>query len=788
MKTIIVAFRSLFKKGRNNLVKIISLSVGLAVGLVLIAKVYFEQTYDDFVPAAERIYQIHEQAVIGGELINHPQVSGAIAHGIKTEVPEVEAATRLTSLTFEELAFYTPDKKKYRAQPFLADSCLFDIFPLRVLTGDPKDILTRPMYAMVSKKIADSMGGVDAAVGQTIVFDRFPGRTLTIGGVFEDLPLNSHLYYTMLMSMNSIGQFMGDGSNIWVGNDRYMGYVRLMPGVAPESIAPGIRSMQEKNQPMERMKEMGFELSYNLMPLLDVHNGTPEAKRMAALLSILAFALIFTAVMNYILIVVSSLVGRAKEMAVNKCYGASEKNIYGKMLAETFAALLVSIVLAGLFVAFFRGTVEDLLGTSVTALLNWRSAAWLTGVCLLVFFISGFVPGFLFARVPVASAFRNNSENKRYWKLGLLFLQIVSAGFLLTLLVIINRQYNHLLNNNPGYAYEQMGYSPLNGISEDDRSKILEEVRRLPEVSGAATCTVNLISGQGGNMVFPADEERELFHMNDLYTVGNDYLKLMEIPLLEGRSFIQDVPTSNEVMVSRAFAERLRLLMNWNDGVTGKAIRFTEHGGPYTICGVFDNIRIGAISNEETRPMAMFYSSAPSNTLVVKYHRQTQAANQQVAEVMNRLMPDRENIVYSYSAEIVNLYVGARKFRDAVMIGSIVTLIITLIGLVGYTKDEMNRRRKETAIRKVNGATLTDILRMFMKDINRIALPALIIGGGISAYVAANWQSQFSEKTALSPLLFVLCALGVLLIILSAVALNCYRAANENPALSIKSE
>jgi len=100
----------------------------------------------------------------------------------------------------------------------------------------------------------------------------------------------------------------------------------------------------------------------------------------------------------------------------------------------------------------------------------------------------------------------------------------------------------------------------------------------------------------------------------------------------------------------------------------------------------------------------------------------------------------------------------------------------------------MNRRRKETAIRKVNGATLTDILRMFMKDINRIALPALIIGGGVSAYVAANWQSQFSEKAALSPLLFVLCALGVLLIILSAVALNCYRTANENPALSIKSD
>jgi putative ABC transport system permease protein len=246
-------------------------------------------------------------------------------------------------------------------------------------------------------------------------------------------------------------------------------------------------------------------------------------------------------------------------------------------------------------------------------------------------------------------------------------------------------------------------------------------------------------------------------------------------------------------MVNRNFAAKLLSLTGWNDGVIGKNIIVTSHSGmyntePLTICGVFENARAGAIGREDTRPVALFYSSNPSPFLLVKYHRQTPEANQHLAETLERLIPGKNIEVRSYPAEIVNMYADADRFRDAVMIGSIVTLIITLIGLVGYTKDEMNRRRKETAIRKINGATLADILRMYMGDINRIALPALIIGGGISAYVAANWQSQFSEKAALSPLLFVLCALGVLMIVLSAVAVICYRAANENPEISIKIE
>jgi putative ABC transport system permease protein len=793
MKTIIVAFRSLLKPGRSNFTKIISLGTGLAVGLVLIAKVYFEQSFDDFFPDADRTYQIQSNVSrTDAEPKDFGAVSGAIAPGMKAEIPEVEAATRFTEITGSNSTFFTSDRKKYKGNFVLADTCLFRVLYRRVLTGDAVDVLSRPMYAMVSRRIAERMGGMNAVVGQTIEMENFPKRIITIGGVFEDLPLNSHLDYNVLVSMASAGQFIHDGTKNWVGNDRYLGYVRLSPGATPESIAPAIRWMQENNQPLEEMTKSGVELHYTLLPLTEVYSKMENINRLTNLLAILAFALIFTAVMNYVLIVVSSLVGRAREMAVNKCYGASTGDIYRKILAETFADLVAGTVLAGFIVAVFSDMIEYLLGTGIGALFTVQSAVLLAAVWLVIFCIAGLAPAFLFARVPVAAAFRSYRENKRFWKLGLLFIQITAACFLLTLLVVIVRQYNHMVGDDTGYQSENLAYCLLFGVDSDARHSAVEEIGRLPEVAGATLCTETFIWHSSGNNVLLPGDSRDLFNIADSYWVGNGYLEIMGIPVVEGRSFTENITSSREVMVSRSFVDKIIPFTGWTDGVVGKSILITEHmespTDVFTVCGVFEDVRTGAIGREDTRPRVIFYDNAMPPILLVKYHRQTAEANRRVAETLERMMPDKEIVVHSYPAEIVNLYSDSRRFRDTVLIGSIVTLIITLIGLLGYTKDEINRRRKEVAIRKVNGATLVDILRMFMTDVSRIALPAIVIGAGISAYVATNWQAQFSEKTALSAAMFVACGILILAIVLSAVMFYCYRAANANPALSIKSE
>lgn len=792
MKDILIAFRSLFKKGRHNVIKIVSLSVGLAVGLILIAKIYFEQSYDTFYPDNERIYGVYTKGIFNGELDEHWNLPGGIVPAMKREIPSVEQGTRYTHVGTQTFTM-EDDKKKYSGSFILADSCLFDMFPRNMIAGNAKEVLARPMYVLVSKKIADKMG--DKVIGRIFEMDDIPGRKMTVGGIFEDFPENSSLQCDILVSLPSIGWFMYDGSMNMLGNDRYFGFVKLVPGVDPESLAEDIRHMQERNQPLEEMKKAGVDLTYTLRPLMEIHNGSEGVKRMVWLLGGLAFALIFTAMMNYILVVISEMVNRSKEVAVRKCYGGAAKDIHSMVLSETFIHLILSLGLAVFLIYLFQDTVHELLNTSVEALVFSKGSLILLGICIGVFLITGLVPGYLYTRIPVASAFRNYRESKRLWKLGMLFFQFVAAGFLFSLVAIIGRQYNYMIDDNPGYAYDRLAYSSLAGVDSTLRQKVLDEMLRLPEVEQVSTCTELPIYAGSGNNIYLPDDDRELFNICDLYYAGNGYIDLMEIPVVMGRSFTENVPSSDEIMVSRSFLDQMAKFADWSDGPIGKTILVSEHSDArgeedkiFTICGVYENIRIGVIGQSDSRASVLFYNSRPSYTLLIKFKQLTPEALQKASNTLQTLMPNREVTVNAYRTDMVDMYRDSRKFRDSVLIGGLITLIIALVGLLGYTNDEVNRRRAEIAIRKVNGATLKDILSIFLLDILRIAVPALLLGVGIAYYTSQQWLEQFSKKIPLSLLIFIGSAVVLLAVILAVVMINTRRAANDDPVNSLKSE
>ena len=778
------AFRSVFKKKQNNGIKIISLGVGLAMGLVLIAKVCFEQSFDNFYPHSERIYQIQENVVSGNDKPNaYGQVSGGVAPGMKADLPQVEAATRLTPLQ-DDAVFFTQDKKRLTGTFIMADSCLFDVLPRPMIVGNAKKVLSQPMYVLVSEIIAKKMG--NNAVGQTIRLDTWPGKTLTIGGVFKDIPENTHLKYDVVISMSSILHFFqNDGTKNWVGNDRYLGYVRLGPNTNPQSLTPAINKMQARHVDMNELKKAGVKLSYSLLQLEKIHSDEPSTKRMSILLALLAFALIFTAVLNYILIVLSSLVKRSKEIAIHKCYGAAEANISSLVLTETFIHLLISIVVATLLIFLFRTQVEEILAAPLNALFTFRTGLLLAVVCIAVFFSSGIVPARIFARIPVSSAFRNFKESRRKWKLGLLFLQFIAAAFLITLLVIIGRQYNSMVNDNPGYVYENLLYCNTSGVTKVERQKAIEELKRIPEVQAVATCSTLPMFGASGNNVSEPGKTQELFNIADLYNADADYLSLMEIPVVAGKDFEHSAADSAQVLVSQCFADKLAKMLNWKDGVVGKTIQVSEHGA-CTIKGIYKDIRIGSISEPDPRPSAIFSANVPLNNIMIKFHQLNSAGIRQVNEVLQTVLPNKDIVVTPYKTSMTFLYSSSRLFRNSVLIGGIITLIIVLIGLIGYTNDEINRRSAEIAIRKVNGATAKEILRLFIKDILRIAIPALVIGELLAAVAAEKWMENFAQKTSLSLFIFLGCGIAVLAIILSVVSLDSYRTAVQNPVDAIK--
>ena len=719
-------------------------------------------------------------------------MSGAIAPGMKAEVPGVEFATRYTRIGENNELIMTPEEQYLTATILLADTSFFDIFPRPLLVGDPKDVLARPGYVMISRSLAEKMGGVGNAVDKTFVRDANHGSPFTIGGVFEDIPENSHLRYDAVASLATMPEW---STTNWLGNDRYIAYVKLLPGTDPNGLAPAIRRMQERNQDMEGLKKAGVDLSYSISPLQDIHNNNKEVKDMNYMLIFMAIILISIAVLNYILVVISTLIGRAKEVAVHKCYGASGKNIFGMILSESFLHLLLSLLLAAFLIVIFKGKIEDLLSASLSALFTLPTMSILLAICVVVFAVTGFVPTWLFMRIPVATAFRSVKESKRYWKLCLLFVQFVATAYLVALLITISRQYDTMISSHPGYAYENLVYCNTRGVDPQVRDRAMAELRRLPQVKMVSCSTELPFSYPSGNNINIPGDDRDLFNIADMYFVGDNYFDLMEIPVVEGHAFRPDEANGDKIMVSRKFVDLMEKTAGWTGSIIGKGVMVSEHSKGtkvFTVCGVFDDFRIGSLKGPDTRASIFFYATPdcynPPANILIKMNTMSSDNLAEVNRVLTETITGKVVEASVYKMDIVRQYQDDRDFRDAIMISGIVTLIIALIGLLGYTADETNRRGREIAIRKVNGATAVNILRMLSRDISYIALPALAIGVAVAYINASGWLEKFAERIHLSFFIFIGAALFVYAVIISCVLIRAWNVANENPVESIKAD
>lgn len=788
MNILKLAYRNLFRKKQNTVIKILSLGTGLSVGLVLLSKVSFEQHYDDYFPDAQRIYRVETRVVRNDEPKEFGQVSGAIAPGFKEEVPGVETATRFTGLSEDNAAFYTEDRKRFRGTFILADNHFFEVLPRPMLSGDATEILSQSMQAMVSQSLAKRMGGNVA--GKSIRLEAYPDKEIIIGGVFLDVPENSTYRYDVIVSMESLPRFFWDGRENWMGNDRYISFVKLQHGVDPKGLAPAIRKMQEKNQPLEEIAKSGIDLSYALVPLVSLHCGSEGVKNAMLVLAIIAFALLLTAVLNYLLIVITNLMQRSKEMAVNKCYGASQWNILRLISSETLLIFFLALLFALLLLYSLRPSVEQILGASFQSLFSANALAVAGMATLLIFAIAVLIPAGVVRRIPLATVFRQNKRMKQSWKLLLLFIQFAAAAMLLSLTASVGKQYRHMINDDPGYDYRNLVYFELPGVDSTTKILLRERLTALPEVEPASLCSMLPLNYMSGNNVSIPGSDKELFNIADLYFADERFLPLMDIPLNAGKNF-ERKSSYGEAVVSESFREKMKTLEGWDD-IVGREVMISEHGLT-RIVGVFPDIRIGSMGHPDTRPTVLFYSAnSPfiiqhyTDYLLVKVKNDRPEAITAVSETAAQLLPGREVIPLSYGDNIVKSYDSERLFRNAILIGSLVTLIIAIIGLIGYINNEIAYRTSEIAIRKINGATLDDILRIFARKIFFIAIPAVMAGLAATALLSHRWLGNFSEQWPISLWQYLLLGLALLLLIETVVLVNCFKAANQNPVDSLK--
>lgn len=767
MRKLHYTLQTLLRGGGSNIIKVISLTLGLLVGILLFARVAFELNYDSHYAEPDKLYYLQRQSVEENGELSGPSLAqyGPMASALRENFPD--EVVNATALSYPEgETFYYGDQKTDEVLTLYANESLFATTSIPLLQGNASGLADVDV-AFVSNAYARRLfGDASQAVGKTIQMKGFRNVNvpLLIRGVYEETPENAELRFDVAYSFPTQMKMWGEERSVWGANISYYTLVRFRSAADVSQVEARMDDMMKKYLPKDKngRKEM-----YSFTPVQGHHAAKEEVSRMVGILSVLAFALLLMAALNYVLVSVSGIDQRSKSVGVHKCSGASGGNIFAMFLCETGLLLFVVVLLVGLLMVQFREQVEYMAEASLYTLFTWQ-VLWVPVVAVAgVFLLAGFLPGYMFAAIPVTQVFRRSAGGRNGWKRPLLFVQFAGVPFILGLLMAVLLQYHHVTSKDPGFDPEGIVTAYY---SFPDATSLF---RDLPMVQGYAKGSDVLVEYSGDNLNNESGEKISI----RMGAADPQFVPLMGIRLVEGRNFTR----KGEILVNEEFVRQMR----YADSPIGKQIDYWA--GPVTITGVMKDYAVKSAYFPQDAILLM--GEEPGwgpHTVRLKppYDDNLRALN----GAMKEMFPGEDIVFASLEQRMELQYDSVRRFRNAVMLAAVSIVLIALMGLLGYTHDEVRRRSKEIAIRKVNGAGVMSILRLLSLDVSAVALPAVVLGTVASYFISGTWLNQFAEQIPLSPLLYIGLAIGLLLLIAGCVVAKAGRIANENPVNSIKSE
>lgn len=768
MKQLYYTIQTLLRGRGSNIIKVISLTLGLLVGILLFARVAFELNYDSYYSEPENLCITLRTGISDG-IKKEPNIDnyGKLAEAIRENFPdEVEDATVLD--LFSQSPLYHEGKKMEHVILATSKSHVFSTLGIKVLLGDVSQ-LDRVDVIFISRSLARRLFADANPIGKTINIEiDYP---LTVQGVFEDIPENTEFHFDGVYSFDTRSKQYGSERGGWGYDSSYHCMVRF-------------RHPDEREKVEVRMPEMlkkyihnykGQSEEYSFMTPSQYHLQKPESRKIVMILSILGFAILLVAGMNNVLISVSSLAQRAKSVGIHKCNGASDGHIYRMFLYESALLILLSLLFVTVLLFTFKLEIEDLSGASLKALFTWQTLWVPILVSLVLFLVIGLFPGKLFAAIPVTQVFHRFTAHRFVWKRSLLFIQFTGIAFILGLLMVILLQYHQVMTRDMGYKVDNLavGWSPYREIDKMDG--ILRGLPIVEEFCNASTIIY------GGYMGQPYTDAHGKEFMGRIEFVDEHYVPVMGLQIIKGRNIQQD----KEILINEEMVRQI----GWTDSPIGKNLEDGKNNFG-TIVGVVKDYVVQSAYMPQA-PVALMSNLEWMNVLNKRNIILKEPFGENLAKIntlMKEAFPTVDIVFRSARQEIDKQYQEVRRFRNVVIIASIAILLIALMGLFGFVNDEIQRRSKEIAIRKVNGAEVPDILRLVSGNIFWTALSAVLVGI-VFAYIVSNkWLEQFSDRVSVNGGHFLVVIIIILLLIIGSVIGRSWNVANENPVNSIKNE
>ncbi|MCK5066991.1 MAG: ABC transporter permease [Bacteroidales bacterium] len=788
-----VTFRHIRKHMLISILNISGLAIGIGCFVLIMLFVNHEFKYDQFNEHYNDIYRIRVDAQIGSTVIKQLGTPAPLPVAMYDEYPEIRAITRIgqrsRTVTIDE-RIYNEDNAAY------VDSTFAEIFTLNFIEGMQGKYLNEPGQVIIDRTTARKYFGEEPAYGQVInISDTIQ---VTIAGVFEDFPTQSHFHFNFLISMVS----RPDEANRqeWFANN-YATYMRLEPGFPKDELETKLPEFVDKYMFQEQYGEFedgeNFWVLY-LQHIRDIHLGSdlngefePNGNlTYIRIFSIVAFLVLIVACINFMNLTTASSSIRAREIGVRKTNGASRAMLQQQFFAEAIIVSILALVLSMGLVESLMGTYQNFTGREIQIhyLDNFLVIPGLLAMATVVGLLSGSYPALYMSNFSAIDSlgFKGVKQAKSWFRNILVLFQFSVAIFLIAATLVTQQQMDLIMNDSLGFNKEQVILvNRANYLENVDT--YMDELRNNPEIIQVAS-SYNVPGDKLINWGFGVEGNDNNFSINANMT-DETYLETMELELVAGRYFSKAFGAEKDKVILNETAVNL---FEMEDPIGKITYLYGDRNRQMEVIGVVKDYHWES-KHMEIRPHALMHLEimdwVEPNYVSVRF---AGSDLEKVVGILEKSWEEQvESIPFEYEfldEHYEGIYQNEKQTRSLLIIFAMIAIFISCLGLFGLASFMAERRTKEIGIRKTNGATTRNILGILSLDFTKWVLLANIIAWPFTWWSMKLWLESFAYRIDIPYWVFLVAGVLAFIIALATVSFHAIRASRLNPSMSLRYE
>lgn len=782
-----IAFRNITRHKAYNAINISGLAVGMAASILILLWVQHERSYDRFHKNAGELYRIVVDASGYKAAVN----CAGMPAGLQAEMPQVKNYVRLSHQTTH--LFEAGNNKFEENRIFYADPSFLDVFSFPLLKGDPKTALQRIDGILLTENMAKKYFGEKDAVGQTLKQDN--GKTLTVTGILANVPANSHLQFDFILPLAAnVGNAEDLRTNTW-RNFNFYSYILLDKSFVPTEAALA-KFNKQMNDIFNQHAEMNMKAVFQLQPITDIHLHSNFQVDLPGhgniqyvhIFFIVAIVILIVACINFMNLATARSARRAKEVGLRKAIGAVRVQLVRQFLAESllisFFSLMVAIVMVWCTLPLFNFLAQKNLSLQ---LLDGKLVLTLLGIALATGVVSGSYPALFlsgFQPVKVLKGNLTTSGGNLFFRNGLVVTQFVVSIVLLIGTVVVYQQLQYIKSRNMGFEKENLLYIPMNGAI-GGKTQLLGSALKQNALTEDYTITselpVNLTTGSLNIQWEGRDPQSQVVIPS--MEVDEHFFDVFHMQVLNGRGFSAAYQAdSNNFIINEKAVQVMGMTV---ENAVGKSLFFDGVKG--MIIGVVKDFNFKPIQ-QNIEPLILCRNRWGGFAVIRAKSGTTEATIKALEKISRDLNPAYPFTYNFLDQDLANLYKGEQQMGSIFNLFAVLAVFISCLGLYGLSAFLAQQRAREIGIRKVMGASATNIVYLLSTGFTRLILIAIVIAIPLALLAIDRWLENFAYHIEVNWLIFILGPLAALMIAWLTVSYESLKAAFTNPIKSLKTE